>query len=52
MPGGRIDVKYLFDGSEIVAADAGDYIYPADVRLDSKSGTIFVKASGVPAISN
>jgi hypothetical protein len=34
MPGGRIDVKYLSDGKESVAADTGDYIYPADVRFD------------------
>ena len=37
MPGGRIDVRYLSDGKEAVAADAGDYIYPADVRFDPTS---------------
>ena len=49
MPGGRIDVRYLPDGTNIVAADAGDYIYPADVRLDQSHDKLFSKASGIPA---
>ncbi len=49
MPGGRIDVRYVSEGADIVAADAGDYIYPADVRLDGGSDTLFVKASGITA---
>lgn len=49
MPGGRIDVRYQADAADIVAADAGDYIYPADVRVDEANSTLFVKASGVPA---
>ena len=35
MPGGRIDVRYMPDGKVSVAANAGDYIYPADVRFDA-----------------
>jgi hypothetical protein len=49
MPGGRIDVRYLPDGTDIVAADAGDYIYPADVRLDRSRDKLYSKASGIPA---
>lgn len=49
MPGGRIDVRYVSDGADIVAANAGDYIYPADVRLDGASDTLLMKASGVTA---
>ena len=49
MPGGRIDLTYQSDGMGVVAADAGDYIYPADVRFDRTKERLFVKASGVPA---
>ena len=49
MPGGRIDVKYLSTGKQVVAANAGDYIYPADVRFDPTSSRLYVKASGSPA---
>ncbi len=49
MPGGRIGLTYQSDGMEIVAANAGDYIYPADVRFDRQKERLFVKASGVPA---
>jgi hypothetical protein len=52
VPGGRIDVRYIPKGAEVVAADAGDYIYPTDVRLDRRTDTLFVKASGSPATSN
>jgi hypothetical protein len=47
-PGGRIDVRYLSDGKSYVAANAGDYIYPADVRVDRTSDHLYVRASGVP----
>lgn len=49
-PGGRIDVEYLTDGRDEVAANAGDYIFPADVRFDRFSSRLYVKAAGVPAI--
>jgi hypothetical protein len=48
MPGGRIDVKYS-DGRVDVAADAYDYIYPADVRVDQSGEWLYVKASGIRA---
>ena len=50
MPGGRIDVRYMPGGKNEVAADAGDYIYPADVRLDAATDHLYIKASGVPAV--
>jgi len=50
MPGGRIDARYATDGKIEVAADAGDYIYPADVRLDTATDCLYIKASGVPAV--
>jgi hypothetical protein len=49
MPGGRIDLRYQSDGANVVAANAGDYIYPADVRFDRQTERLYVKASGVPA---
>jgi hypothetical protein len=50
MPGGRVAVRYSPGGEHVVAADAGDYIYPADVRIDPASQHIYVKASGTPAV--
>jgi hypothetical protein len=47
-PGGRIDVKYASDGKSYVAANAGDYIYPDDVRFDRASEHLYVRATGVP----
>src|SRR5579863_3715643 len=49
IPGGRISLKYLAESKEVVAADAGDYIYPADVRFDPVTELLYVKASGIPA---
>ena len=49
IPGGRIDVEYSTDGRDEVAANAGDYIYPADVRFDRFRGRLYVKAAGVTA---
>jgi hypothetical protein len=50
VPGGRITVRFLPDGAEQVAADAGDYIYPADVRLDGSGDVLYIKASGSRAV--
>jgi hypothetical protein len=49
MPGGRIDVRYESDRADVTAANAGDYIYPADVRVDKAREKLFVKASGITA---
>jgi hypothetical protein len=46
IPGGRIDVRFTSDGTQHTAANAGDYIYPADVRFDDRAGLLYVKASG------
>ena len=49
MPGGRINVRYPASGGESVAADAGDYVYPSDVRLNAQNDLLYVKASGLAA---
>ena len=49
MPGGRIEAEYMPEGKAVVAANAGDYIYPADVRFDQTSERLYVKAKGIPA---
>ena len=46
MPGGRIDVRFLSNGQVLIAADAGDDIYPSDVRVDHQFDHLYVKASG------
>jgi hypothetical protein len=49
--GGRIVVKYGYNDQinnrVEVAADAGDYVYPSDVRLNADNELLYVKASGV-----
>jgi len=47
MPSGRITVSYVANGRESVAADPGYYVYPSDVRLDSRSDLLYVKARGL-----
>ena len=47
--GGRIVLKYLADGAQSVAADAGDYIYPSDLRVDHALEKLYIKATGAPA---
>jgi hypothetical protein len=47
MPGGRIAVFYPAEGREVVAANAGDYVYPSDVRLDVQNDLLYVKAHGL-----
>ena len=46
-PGGRILITYKSTQEVVIAAWAGDYIYPADVRYDRSSGRLFVKADGL-----
>ncbi len=48
-PGGRITVRYLATDRESEAANAGDYVYPSDVRLDAQHDLLYVKASGLAA---
>ena len=47
MPGGRITARYLTTGRELEAANAGDYVYPSDVRFNAQTNLLFVKASGL-----
>jgi hypothetical protein len=47
IPGGRINVRYPALGRELVAANAGDYVYPGDVRLNAQNELLYVKASGL-----
>lgn len=49
MPGGRINVRYIATGREMEAANAGDYVYPSDVRLNAQNDLLYVKASGLAA---
>jgi hypothetical protein len=46
-PGGSINVRYLAAGRESVAVNAGDYVYPSDVRLNAQNDLLYVKASGL-----
>ena len=46
-PSGRIEVQYSPNGHAEVAASAGDYVYPTDVRVDQASKRLYVKASGL-----
>jgi hypothetical protein len=49
--GGRIVVKYGYNDQinnrVEVAANAGDYVYPSDVRLNADNELLYVKASGL-----
>lgn len=45
-PGGRIELEYA-SGMRKVAADAGDYVYPSDVRVSKQNDLLYIKASGL-----
>jgi hypothetical protein len=47
VPGGQIVVRYPASGGVVVAASAGDYIYPSDVRIKAQSDLLYIKASGL-----
>jgi hypothetical protein len=47
VPGGRVEAFYPDQNRNVVAADPGDYVYPADVRLDAQNGLLYVKAYGL-----
>ncbi len=46
-PGGRIDLRYPATNHTTVAASAGDYVYPSDVRIDGQNDLLYVKATGL-----
>jgi len=47
MPGGRIAARYVTTGRDLEVANAGDYVYPCDVRFNAQTNLLFVKASGL-----
>jgi hypothetical protein len=47
MPGGRVTVTYLSSEGMVVAANAGDYVYPYDIRIDSRNDRLYIAASGL-----
>ena len=49
VPGGLIAVRYPTTGRVSVAASAGDYVYPSDVRMNAQGNLLYVKASGIAA---
>ena len=49
-PGGKVAVVYGPSRSQVVAADAGDYILPTDVRWDASQNLLFIKTDGAPAV--
>jgi hypothetical protein len=51
-PGGRVLAQFGAARDHTEVANAGDYMYPADVRVDRKNQRLFVKASGLPAIGS
>jgi hypothetical protein len=47
VPGGLVAVRYPTTGRVSVAANAGDYVYPSDVRMNAQGNLLYVKASGL-----
>ena len=47
MAGGRIVLKDENSNRVEIAADARDYVYPSDVRVDSENDLLYVKATGL-----
>lgn len=43
MPGGRVTVRYLRTGRELEAANAGDYVYPSDVRFNPQTNLCLLR---------
>jgi hypothetical protein len=46
-PGGRITVYYPNIDQRMIVADAGDYIYPSDLRIDRQNDVLYVKSAGL-----
>ena len=47
LPGGWIEVSYPATGQKFVAAKAGDYVHPTDVRINPQNDILYVKATGL-----
>jgi hypothetical protein len=49
-PSGAIALRYPGAAQPTVAADAGDYVYPSDVRWNRDLERLYVKAQGLEAM--
>jgi hypothetical protein len=47
MVGGMVTVKYLASGEQLIAANAGDYVYPNDIRINNLADRLYIVASGL-----
>jgi hypothetical protein len=47
MVGGRITATYPGDGQAVIVANAGDYVYPYDVRFDRPADRLYVATGGL-----
>jgi hypothetical protein len=47
VPGGIVGLFYPATGQKFVAANAGDYVYPSDVRVNAQNDLLYVKATGL-----
>lgn len=47
MPGGIVTVTHPSTGERFVAAAAGDYVYPDDIRIDRQTDRLYIIASGL-----
>jgi hypothetical protein len=47
IPGGSVGVTYLSSGKRFIAADAGDYVYPYDIRIDNQNDRLYIAARGL-----
>jgi hypothetical protein len=47
MVGGLVTVTYLASGERLVAANAGDYVYPYDIRINNQHDRLYIVASGL-----
>jgi hypothetical protein len=47
IPGGLVMVTDLGSGDQFVAANAGDYVYPHDIRIDKQRDLLYIIASGL-----
>jgi hypothetical protein len=47
MVGGLVTVTYPASGEQVVAANAGDYVYPFDIRINNQNDQLYIVASGL-----
>jgi hypothetical protein len=44
---GSITLRFASDSQQVLAVRPRDYIYPNDVRIDERTGLLYVKARGL-----